>query len=118
MGVLPGDGNTGYRNMHVSPLLASVREFQWNICRALRRRVLRGQGARRKSIATLAAGFEIAFGAPFCERIGHREELSERFQFVMKAGNLFFDHVPGVIGLSGETFVDVGSGAGQLTPAT
>lgn len=55
---------------------------------------------------------------PLYEHLGHREELSERFQFVMRAGNLFFDDVPGVIGLSGESFVDVGRAPGSSPPAT
>jgi hypothetical protein len=69
------------------------------------------------SISTLTAGFELAYGAPLYAYLGRHQDASDRFQRAMKAGNLFFDHVPGIFDFAGKHVVDIGGGNGQLLAA-
>jgi hypothetical protein len=69
------------------------------------------------AISTLTSGFELAYGEPLYQYLGHDRDANERFQLAMKAGNLFFDHVPEVVDFAGRSFADIGGGIGQLTAA-
>lgn len=115
--VFTGDGASGYQNTPVSSVLTDSPDSLRNMCLLYGEEFYTAWAHAPESISTLTAGFEIAFGQPLYSYLSHHEDLSERFQLAMKAGNLFFDHVPGVIDLSGKTFVDVGAGPGQLTAA-
>ncbi|KJK46963.1 hypothetical protein UK23_21625 [Lentzea aerocolonigenes] len=115
--VFTGDGTTGYENTPVSTVLTDTSDSLRNMCLLYGEEFYTAWAHAAESISTLTAGFEIAFGEPLYQYLGHREDVSERFQLAMKADNLFFDHVPDVIKLSGSTFVDVGAGPGQLTAA-
>lgn len=115
--VFAGDGVTGYRNTPISDVLTDSPDSLRNMCLLYGEEFYTAWAHAEQSIRTLTAGFELAFGEPLYEYLSRHDDLSERFQLAMKAGNLFFDHVPSVIDLSGKTFVDVGAGPGQLTAA-
>ena len=117
MEVFTGNGATGYQNTSVSTVLVDSPDSLRNMCLLYGEEFYTAWKHAAESISTLTSGFEIAYGEPLYQYLSHHEEASERFQLAMKAGNLFFDHVPGVIDLSGLTFVDVGAGPGQLTAA-
>ncbi len=117
MRVFEGDGTKGYRTTAVSALLKDSPDSLRNMCLLYGEEFYTAWAHAKESITTVTAGFEIAFGEPLYQHLGHNPELSERFQLAMKAGNLFFDYVPDAIDLSGKTFVDVGAGPGQLTAA-
>lgn len=117
MEVFTGNGTAGYQNTPVSTVLTDSSDSLRNMCLLYGEEFYTAWQHSTESISTLTAGFEIAFGEPLYQYLSHHEDASERFQLAMKAGNLFFDHVPGVIDLSGLTFVDVGAGPGQLTAA-
>ncbi|TWP46981.1 hypothetical protein FKR81_33565 [Lentzea tibetensis] len=117
MGLFDGDGVEGYRNTQVSALLTDTPDSLRHMCLLYGEEFYTAWAHVETSISTLTAGFEAAFGEPLYQRLGRDGDLGERFQLAMKAGNLFFDHVPEAIDLSAKTFVDVGAGPGQLTAA-
>lgn len=115
--VFEGDGETGYRNTAVSELLKVAPNSLRDMCLLYGEEFYTAWAFAKESITTVTAGFEFAFGEPLYQHLGNNPGLSERFQLAMKAGNLFFDHVPDAIDVAGKTFVDVGAGPGQLTAA-
>ncbi|MET0233807.1 MAG: methyltransferase [Kibdelosporangium sp.] len=117
VGVFEGNGTDGYRNTPVSAVLLNTPDSLRDMCLLYGEEFYTAWGHARESITTLTAGFEIAYGEPLYTYLSHDEDATERFQLAMKAGNLFFDHVPEVVDLAGKTFVDVGGGPGQLTAA-
>jgi phenazine-1-carboxylate N-methyltransferase len=117
MEVFTGGGTTGYENTPVSTALTDFPDSLRDMCLLYGEEFYAAWAHAEESITTLTAGFEIAFGQPLYGYLSRHEDVSERFQLAMKAGNLFFDHVPDVIDLAGKTFVDVGAGPGQLTAA-
>ncbi|NUP31215.1 MAG: hypothetical protein HOU01_05805, partial [Streptomycetaceae bacterium] len=117
MGVFEGDGRTGYRNTALSGVLLDRPDSLRDMCLLYGEEFYTAWGHAPEAISTLRSGFEIAYGEPLYRHLSHDEETSERFQLAMKAGNLFFDHVPEVVDFAGRTFADIGGGIGQLTAA-
>jgi hypothetical protein len=117
MGVFEGDGQGGYRNTAVSGVLRDEPDSLRNMCLLYGEEFYTAWGHAHQAITTLTAGFEIAYGEPLYRYLSHDEDVNERFQLAMKAGNLFFDHVPRVVDFEGRSFADIGGGIGQLTAA-
>jgi hypothetical protein len=117
MGVFEGDGRTGYRNTALSGVLLDRPDSLRDMCLLYGEEFYTAWGHAPEAISTLRSGFEIAYGEPLYRHLSHDEETSERFQLAMKAGNLFFEHVPEVVDFAGRTFADIGGGIGQLTAA-
>ncbi|MFG1808507.1 methyltransferase [Streptomyces sp. NPDC049040] len=117
MGVFDGDGQRGYRNTALSGVLLDEPDSLRNMCLLYGEEFYTAWGHAHEAISTVSAGFEIAYGEPLYRYLSHDDDVNERFQLAMKAGNLFFDHVPEAIDFAGKTFADVGGGIGQLTAA-
>lgn len=118
MGVFEGDGQTGYRNTAVSTVLLDHPDSLRDMCLLYGEEFYTAWGHAAEAISTVRSGFEIAYGQPLYAYLAQDEDASERFQRAMKAGNLFFDHVPEIFDFSGgKKVVDVGGGPGQLLAA-
>ncbi|SHM96203.1 methyltransferase [Actinacidiphila paucisporea] len=117
MGVFDGDGRTGYRNTPVSSVLLDEPDSLRDMCLLYGEEFYTAWGHAHEAISTGTAGFELAYGEPLYRYLSHEDDVNARFQRAMKAGNLFFDHVPEVIDFTGRTFADIGGGIGQLTAA-
>ncbi|WP_329175127.1 methyltransferase [Streptomyces sp. NBC_01477] len=117
MGVFEGEGQGGYRNTAVSRVLLDQPDSLRDMCLLYGEEFYTAWGHAYEAISTVTAGFEVAYGEPLYRYLSHHEDANGRFQRAMKAGNLFFDHVPEAFDFSGRTFVDVGGGIGQLTAA-
>lgn len=117
MGVFEGDGRTGYRNTALSGVLLDRPDSLRDMCLLYGEEFYTAWGHAHEAITTVTAGFEIAYGEPLYRYLSHDEDVTQRFQRAMKAGNLFFDYVPEVHDFAGKTFADVGGGIGQLTAA-
>jgi hypothetical protein len=117
MGVFESDGRNGYRNTAVSGVLLDEPDSLRNMALLYGEEFYTAWGHAPAAISTLTAGFEIAYGEPLYRYLSHEPDANERFQLAMKAGNLFFDHVPDVVDFAGRTFADIGGGIGQLTAA-
>lgn len=117
MGVFDGDGRTGYRNTAVSGVLLDEPDSLRNMCLLYGEEFYTAWGHAPEAISTVSAGFEIAYGEPLYRYLSHNDDVNERFQLAMKAGNLIFDYVPEAVDFAGRSFVDVGGGIGQLTAA-
>lgn len=117
MDVFEGDGRTGYRNTAVSRVLLDQPDSLRDMCLLYGEEFYTAWGHAHEAISTVTAGFEIAYGEPLYRYLSHHEDANGRFQLAMKAGNLFFDHVPEVFDFADKAFVDVGGGIGQLTAA-
>ncbi|MFI5756943.1 methyltransferase [Streptomyces sp. NPDC051569] len=115
MGVFEGDHRTGYRNTPVSAALLDRPGSLRDMCLLYGREFYTAWGHAAECLTTLTAGFELAYGRPLYPYLDDHEDMAERFQRTMKAGNLFFDHVPEVFDFSGgKTVVDCGGGNGHL----
>ncbi len=117
MGVFEGDGRTGYRNTALSGVLLDQPDSLRDMCLLYGEEFYTAWGHAYEAITTVSAGFEIAYGEPLYRYLSHDEDVTQRFQRAMKAGNLFFDYVPEVFDFTGKTFADIGGGIGQLTAA-
>jgi len=115
MGVFAGDERAGYRNTPVSATLLNRPDSLRDMCLLYGEDFYTAWGHAYEAITTVSAGFELAYGQPLYAYLDRHEDVSERFQRAMRAGNLFFDHVPGVFDFSGgKRVVDVGGGGGHL----
>ncbi|WUH92000.1 acetylserotonin O-methyltransferase [Streptomyces sp. NBC_00433] len=117
MGVFDGDGQAGYRNTAVSGVLLDEPDSLRNMCLLYGEEFYTAWGHAHEAISTGTAGFQLAYGEPLYRYLSHEDDVNERFQLAMKAGNLFFDYVPEVVDFTGRTFADIGGGIGQLTAA-
>jgi len=117
MGVFEGDGQSGYGNTALSTVLLDEPDSLRNMCLLYGEEFYAAWGHAHQAVTTLTAGFEIAYGEPLYRYLSHDDDVNERFQRAMKAGNLFFDHVPDVVDFAGRSFADIGGGIGQLTAA-
>jgi hypothetical protein len=117
MEVFAGDEQTGYHNTAVSTALLDRPGSQRDMCLLYGEEFYQAWGHAPEAISTVSAGFEIAYGQPLYTYLGQNQDASDRFQRAMKAGNLFFDHVPEVFDFSGKHVVDIGGGNGQLLAA-
>lgn len=117
MEVFEGNERTGYRNTAVSSALLELPGSMRDMCLLYGEEFYTAWGQVHEAISTASSGFEAAYGQPLYDYLGQDQELSDRFQGAMKAGNLFFDHVPEVFDFAGKQVVDIGGGNGQLLAA-
>ena len=116
MGVFAGDGS-GYRTTEVSRALLDRPGSQRDMCLLYGEDFYTAWGHAAEAISTVSSGFEIAYGTPLYAYLKTDRAASDRFQGAMRAGNLFFDAVPGVYDFAGKRVVDLGGGSGQLLGA-
>jgi hypothetical protein len=116
MGVFAGNGD-GYRNTDVSTALLDRPGSQRDMCLLYGEDFYTAWGHAVAAISTVSSGFELAYGRPVYEYFTADPAAAERFQGAMRAGNLFFDAVPGVFDFAGKRVVDLGGGSGQLLGA-
>ncbi|CRK58746.1 O-methyltransferase [Alloactinosynnema sp. L-07] len=117
VGMFEGNGRTGYHNTPLSTALLDVPGSQRDMCLLYGEEFYAAWGHAHTAISTVSSGFEAAYGTPLYAYLGEHQDASDRFQRAMKAGNLFFDHVPGVYDFAGKHVVDIGGGNGQLLAA-
>jgi hypothetical protein len=118
MGVFSGTERTGYRNTLISTALLDRPESLRDMCLLYGEEFYTAWGRACDAISTLTAGFELAYGQPLYAYLSQDSDASDRFQRAMRAGNLFFDHVPKIFDFSGgKHIVDVGGGNGHLIAA-
>jgi hypothetical protein len=117
MNVFGGNGRTGYRNTPVSTALLDRPGSQRDMCLLYGEEFYTAWGHAQEAISTVSAGFEIAYDQPLYGYLSDNQDAQNRFQRAMKAGNLFFDHVPSVFDFAGKHIVDIGGGNGQLLAA-
>lgn len=108
------DGQPGYRNTAVSTALMDQPDSLRDLCLLYGEEFYTAWGHAYHAISTVSAGFEAAYGRPLYDYLGQDADTSERFQRAMRAGNLFFDHVPDIFDFAGRSVVDVGGGGGHL----
>lgn len=113
MGVFTGSG-AGYRNTAVSRELLDRPGSQRDMCLLYGEDFYAPWAHAEEAIGTVSSGFEIAYGRSFYAYLSEHRAMSERFQGAMRAGNVFFDAVPGVFDFAGKRVVDLGGGSGQL----
>ena len=116
MDVFAGD-STGYRNTDVSRALLDRPGSQRDMCLLYGEDFYTAWGHAAEAISTVSSGFELAYGKPVYAYFTADPTAAERFQGAMRAGNLFFDAVPGVFDFAGKRVVDLGGGSGQLLGA-
>lgn len=109
--------NGGYRNTRVSRALLDRPGSQRDMCLLYGEDFYAAWGYAAEAISTVRSGFELAYGKPLYDYLNADREASDRFQGAMRAGNLFFDAVPGVFDFAGRRVVDLGGGSGQLLGA-
>lgn len=114
MKVFAADGSGGYRNTELSELLLDVPGTQRAMALLYGTEFYTAWSHAAEAISTVSSGFELAYGTSLYEYNGINREFSDRFQATMKAGNLFFAHVPAVYDFVGKHVVDVGGGNGAL----
>lgn len=114
MKVFASDGAGGYRNTALSELLRDVPGSQRDMALLYGAEFYTAWSHAAEAISTVSSGFELAYGTPLYTYNAQNPEFSDRFQRTMKAGNLFFPHVPAVYDFAGRHVVDVGGGNGQL----
>jgi hypothetical protein len=114
MKVFAADGAGGYRNTALSELLLDVPGSQRDMALLYGAEFYTAWSHAAEAIGTVSSGFEIAYDTPLYTYNARNPEFSDRFQRTMKAGNLFFAHVPAVYDFAGRHVVDVGGGNGQL----
>ncbi|MGH3694963.1 MAG: methyltransferase [Pseudonocardiaceae bacterium] len=118
MGVFQGNERTGYRNTAVSTALLEGPQSLRDMCLLYGEEFYTAWGHAHHAISTVSSGFEAAYGQPLYTYLSRDEDISERFQRAMNAGNLFFHHVPEIFDFSGgKMVVDVGGGGGHLLTA-
>ena len=116
MGVFEGNAD-GYRNTDVSGALLDRPGSQRDMVLLYGEDFYTAWGHAVEAISTVSSGFELAYGKPVYEYFTADPTAAERFQGAMRAGNLFFDAVPGVFDFAGKRVVDLGGGSGQLLSA-
>jgi len=116
MDVFAGTGD-GYRNTDVSRALLDRPGSQRDMCLLYGEDFYGAWGHAAEAISTVGSGFELAYGKPVYEYFTTDPVAAERFQGAMRAGNLFFEAVPGVFDFAGKRVVDLGGGSGQLLGA-
>ncbi|GAB2611312.1 phenazine-1-carboxylate N-methyltransferase PhzM [Streptomyces capparidis] len=114
MGVFQGGPSTGYTGTPVSAALLERPGSMRDMCLLYGEEFYTAWGRAAECLTTLTAGFELAYGEPLYTYLDGHPDLADRFQRTMKAGNIFFDHVPEVFDFSGKTVVDCGGGNGHL----
>ncbi|MFF3752736.1 methyltransferase [Streptomyces sp. NPDC002018] len=115
MGVFEGDHESGYRNTPVAAALLDRPGTLRDMCLLYGEEFYTAWGNAVECFTTLTAGFELAYGRPLYSYLDGHEDLAVRFQRTMRAGNLFFEYVPGIFDFSGgKTVVDCGGGNGHL----
>ena len=114
MGVFEWSPETGYRNTPVSTALLDRPGTMRDMCLLYGEEFYTAWGHAAECFRTSTAGFELAYGEPLYRHLDSHPDLADRFQRTMKAGNLFFDHVPEIFDFSGKTVVDCGGGNGHL----
>lgn len=117
MGVFAGDGDGGYRNTPVSTALLIGPGSMRDMCLLYGEEFYTAWSRAHEALSTVRAGFELAYGQPLYSYLGQSQETSDRFQRAMKAGNLFFEYVPGVFDFAGKRVIDLGGGNGALLAA-
>lgn len=115
--VFGGTERTGYHNTAVSTALLDLPGSMRDMCLLYGEEFYTAWGHAYEAISTVGSGFEMEYGQPLYSYLGQHQEVSDRFQRAMKAGNLFFSHVPDVFDFSGKRVVDVGGGNGELLAA-
>lgn len=116
MGVFTREAG-GYRNTDVSRALLDRPGTQRDMCLLYGEDFYTAWGHAAEAISTVSSGFELAYGKPVYAYFTADQEAAHRFQGAMRAGNLFFDAVPGVFDFAGKRVVDLGGGSGQLLGA-
>jgi hypothetical protein len=116
MGVFSRAG-ARYRNTEVSRALLDRPGSQRDMCLLYGEDFYAAWGHAAEAISTVRSGFEIAYGEPLYAYFNADSGAAQRFQGAMRAGNLFFDAVPGVFDFAGRRVVDLGGGSGQLLGA-
>jgi SAM-dependent methyltransferase len=117
MEMFEGDEEGGFRNTAVSRALLDRPDSMRPMCLLYGEDFYAAWGHALEAITSVRSGFEAAYGQPLYAYLSQNQDASDRFQGAMKAGNLFFDHVPGVYDFSGRQVVDLGGGNGQLLAA-
>ncbi|WP_246342162.1 acetylserotonin O-methyltransferase [Streptomyces physcomitrii] len=118
MGVFEGGERDGYRNTALSRTLLSGPHSLREMCLLYGEEFYTAWGHASEAFRTLGSGFEAAYGQPLYAYLGQDEDVSRRFQQAMRAGSLFFEHVPEIFDFSGgKQLVDVGGGTGHLLAA-
>jgi hypothetical protein len=117
MAVFEGNEDSGYRNTSISTALLDQPDSMRPMCLLYGEDFYAAWGHALEAITTVSSGFEAAYGQPLYAYLGQNQDASDRFQGAMKAGNLFFEYVPGVYDFSGKRVVDLGGGNGQLLAA-
>jgi hypothetical protein len=116
MDVFAGDGD-GYRTTDVSRALLDQPGSQRDMCLLYGEDFYTAWGHAAEAISTVSSGFELAYGKPVYAYFTADPTAAARFQGAMRAGNLFFDAVPGVFDFADKRVVDLGGGSGQLLGA-
>lgn len=116
MGVFGRDAG-GYRNTDVSRALMDRPGSQRDMCLLYGEDFYTAWGHAAEAISTVSSGFELAYGRPVYAYFTADQDAARKFQGAMRAGNLFFDAVPGVFDFAGRRVVDLGGGSGQLLGA-
>ncbi|MBD2255424.1 hypothetical protein H6G14_29885 [Nostoc parmelioides FACHB-3921] len=115
LGLFQGDERSGYRNTELSRAFCEGPSSLKDMCLLYGEEFYTAWGHAYSAISTATSGFEAAFGESFYSYLSRNEDVAERFQNVMNAGNIFFHKVPEVVDFSGDkTVVDVGGGGGEL----
>ncbi len=110
-------GPDGYENTPVSRALLDQPGTQRDMCLLYGEDFYTAWGHAAEAISTVSSGFELAYGKPVYAYFTADQDAARRFQGAMRAGNLFFDAVPGVFDFAGKRVVDLGGGSGQLLGA-
>jgi hypothetical protein len=117
MGVFGGTATGGYANTPISSALLAGPGSMRDMCLLYGEQFYTAWGHAYEAITAVRAGFELAYGQPLYGYLGRDQDVSDRFQGAMQAGNLFFEHVPDVFDFAGKTIVDLGGGNGALLSA-
>jgi hypothetical protein len=114
MGVFEGDGTAGYRGTAVSGVLLDRPGSMRDMCLLHGEQYYAAWAYAATAIPSLRSGFELAYGQTLYAHLREHEDVSQRFQSSLKAGNGFFHAVPEVVDFRGKHVVDVGGGTGEL----
>jgi hypothetical protein len=109
--------DAGYRNTGVSRAMLDRPGSQRDMCLLYGEDFYTAWGHAAEAISTVSSGFELAYGKRVYDYFTADRTAAQRFQGAMRAGNLFFDAVPGVFDFAGRRVVDLGGGSGQLLGA-
>ena len=112
--IFEGDESNGYRNTKLSEALLDSPQSLRDMCLLYGEEFYTAWGHAHHAISTTSSGFEVAYGKPLYSYMGQNPDIAKRFQHVMNAGSMFFDHVSEAFDFSGLNIVDVGGGGGHL----